>query len=193
MGISGGEIVFWNLFDSSQNSEALINYVKGSEKSVKKANLESLDLILRSNAWSGYSVAYGVQLNKEVLNVSYDEISRAEFDANGKIIKTADLFFLGGGIDVSKSRNKYASFFEVEKDLVNNFGVRIAGRYEDFGNDSSFDPKLSVKYIVSDNLAIRATKSSSFSMPSMAQMFSSDINLGSVRDFNDTSPFVRQA
>ena len=97
MGISGGEIVFWNLFDSSQNSEALINYVKGSEKSVKEANLESLDLILRSNAWSGYSVAYGVQLNKEVLNVSYDEISRAEFDANGKIIKTADLFFPGWG------------------------------------------------------------------------------------------------
>ena len=103
------------------------------------------------------------------------------------------MFFLGGGIDVSKSRNKYASFFEIEKDLVNNFGVRIAGRYEDFGNDSSFDPKLSVKYIFSDNLTIRATKSSSFSMPSMAQMFASDINLGSVRDFNDTSPFVRQA
>ena len=30
-------------------------------------------------------------------------------------------------------------------------------------------------------------------MPSMAQMFSSDINLGSVRDFNGDSPFVRQA
>jgi iron complex outermembrane receptor protein len=30
-------------------------------------------------------------------------------------------------------------------------------------------------------------------MPSMAQMFSSDINLGSVRDFNGNSPFVRQA
>ena len=30
-------------------------------------------------------------------------------------------------------------------------------------------------------------------MPSMAQMFSSDINLGSVRDFDGNSPFVRQA
>ena len=193
MGISGGEIVFWNLFDSSQNSEALINYVRGSEKSIKKADLKSLDIILRSNTDSGYTVAYGVQLNKEALDVSYDEISRAEFDTDGKIIKTADLFFLGGGIDVSKSRNKYASFFEIEKDFINNFGVRIAGRYEDFGNDSSFDPKLSVKYIASDNLTIRASKSSSFSMPSMAQMFASDINLGSVRDFNGTSPFVRQA
>ena len=95
MGISGGEIVFWNLFDSSQNSEALINYVRGSEKSIKKADLKSLDIILRSNTDSGYTVAYGVQLNKEALDVSYDEISRAEFDTDGKIIKTADLFFLG--------------------------------------------------------------------------------------------------
>ena len=193
MGISGGEIVFWNLFDSSQNSEALINYVRGSEKSIKKADLKSLDIILRSNTDSGYSVAYGVQLNKEALDVSYDEISRAEFDTDGKIIKTADLFFLGGGIDVSKSRNKYASFFEIEKDFLESFSLRVAGRYEDFGNDSSFDPKLSVKYIANNNLTIRASKSSSFSMPSMAQMFSSDINLGSVRDFNGTSPFVRQA
>ena len=193
MGISGGEIVFWNLFDSSQNSEALINYVRGSEKSIKKADLKSLDIILRSNTDSGYTVAYGVQLNKEALDVSYDEISRAEFDTDGKIIKTADLFFLGGGIDVSKSRNKHASFFEIEKDFLESFSLRVAGRYEDFGNDSSFDPKLSVKYIANNNLTIRASKSSSFSMPSMAQMFSSDINLGSVRDFNGTSPFVRQA
>ena len=193
MGISDGEIVFWNLFDSSQNSEALINYVRGSEKSIKKADLKSLDIILRSNTDSGYTVAYGVQLNKEALDVSYDEISRAEFDTDGKIIKTADLFFLGGGIDVSKSRNKYASFFEIEKDFLESFSLRVAGRYEDFGNDSSFDPKLSVKYIANNNLTIRASKSSSFSMPSMAQMFSSDINLGSVRDFNGTSPFVRQA
>jgi iron complex outermembrane receptor protein len=132
MGISGGEIVFWNLFDSSQNSEALINYVRGSEKSIKKADLKSLDIILRSNTDSGYTVAYGVQLNKEALDVSYDEISRAEFDTDGKIIKTADLFFLGGGIDVSKSRNKYASFFEIEKDFLESFSLRVAGRYEDF-------------------------------------------------------------
>ena len=30
-------------------------------------------------------------------------------------------------------------------------------------------------------------------MPSMAQMFSSEINLGSVRDVDDSSPFVRQS
>ena len=120
-------------------------------------------------------------------------MSRAEFDEDGKIIKTADLFFLGGGKNVSKSRDKYASFFEIEKEFIDSLDVRIAGRFEDFGNDSSFDPKLSLKYNPTDQISLRVSRSSSFSMPSMAQMFSSDINLGSVRDFNGNSPFVRQA
>jgi iron complex outermembrane receptor protein len=193
LGSSGADMVFWNLFDSSQNSQALIDYVRGAETSTKQAGLESLDLIFRSNLWTDYSLGYGVQVNKENLNISYDEISRAEFDENGKIIKTADLFFLGGGKNVSKSRNKYASFFEIEKKFIDSLDIRLAGRYEDFGNDSSFDPKLSFKFNPIDKVSIRASKSSSFSMPSMAQMFSSDINLGSVRDFNGNSPFVRQA
>ena len=193
MGISGGDLLFWNLFDSSQNSQALIDYVRGAETSTKEAGLESLDLIFRSNLWSDYSVAYGVQVNKEYLEISYDELSRAEFDEDGKIIKTADLFFLGGGKNVSKSRDKYASFFEIEKEFIDSLDVRIAGRFEDFGNDSSFDPKLSLKYNPTDQISLRVSRSSSFSMPSMAQMFSSDINLGSVRDFNGNSPFVRQA
>ena len=193
LGSSGADMVFWNLFDSSQNSQALINYVRGAETSTKQAGLESLDLIFRSNLWTDYSLAYGVQVNKENLNISYDEISRAEFDENGKIIKTADLFFLGGGKNVSKSRNKYASFFEIEKKFIDSLDIRLAGRYEDFGNDSSFDPKLSFKFNPIDKVSIRASRSSSFTMPSMAQMFSSDINLGSVRDFNGNSPFVRQA
>ena len=193
MGISGGDLLFWNLFDSSQNSQALIDYVRGAETSTKEAGLESLDLIFRSNLWSDYSVAYGVQVNKEYLEISYDELSRAEFDEDGKIIKTADLFFLGGGKNVSKSRDKYASFFEIEKEFIDSIDVRVAGRFEDFGNDSSFDPKLSLKYDPTDKISLRVSRSSSFSMPSMAQMFSSDINLGSVRDFNGNSPFVRQA
>ena len=193
LGSSGADMVFWNLFDSSQNSQALIDYVRGAETSTKQAGLESLDLIFRSNLWTDYSLGYGVQVNKENLNISYDEISRAEFDENGKIIKTADLFFLGGGTNVSKSRNKYASFFEIEKKFIDSLDIRLAGRYEDFGNDSSFDPKLSFKFNPIDKVSIRASRSSSFTMPSMAQMFSSDINLGSVRDFNGNSPFVRQA
>ena len=192
MGQSSENITYWNIFDSSQNSQELINYVKGAEVSSKEATLKTLDFIFRTNADS-YEIAYGFQFNEEELEILYDDISRAEFDADGKIIKSADLFFLGGGVNVSKNRNKYAGFFEIQSKSIKNIDIKIAGRFEEFENDSSFDPKISFKYIASKNITLRGSRSSSFSMPSMAQMFSSDINLGSVRDFNGDSPFVRQA
>ena len=64
--------------------------------------------------------------------------------------------------------------------------------FKNFKNDSSFNPKISLTTLFSDSFAIRLSRGTSFSMPSMAQMFSNEINLGSVRDF-DASIFVRQA
>ena len=192
LGQSNGNLVYWNIFDSSQNSQELIDYVRGAEVSSKDASLNNLGLIFRSEN-DGYEIAYGFQYNNEKLKITYDDISTAEFDEDGKIIKSADLFFLGGGINLSKNRNNYAAFFEIQPKPIENLDLKIAGRFEEFKNDSSFDPKFSIKYIVTENITLRASKSSSFSMPSMAQMFSSDINLGSVRDFNGDSPFVRQA
>jgi iron complex outermembrane receptor protein len=192
LGQSNGNLVYWNIFDSSQNSQELIDYVRGAEVSSKDASLNNLGLIFRSEN-DGYEIAYGFQYNNEKLKITYDDISTAEFDGDGKIIKSADLFFLGGGINLSKNRNNYAAFFEIQPKPIENLDLKIAGRFEEFENDSSFDPKFSFKYTASENITLRASKSSSFSMPSMAQMFSSDINLGSVRDFNGDSPFVRQA
>ena len=192
LGQSNGNLVYWNIFDSSQNSQELIDYVRGAEVSSKDASLNNLGLIFRSEN-DGYEIAYGFQYNNEKLKITYDDISTAEFDGDGKIIKSADLFFLGGGINLSKNRNNYAAFFEIQPKPIENLDLKIAGRFEEFENDSSFDPKFSLKYAASENITLRASKSSSFSMPSMAQMFSSDINLGSVRDFNGDSPFVRQA
>ncbi len=181
----------WNIFDSTQNSESLIDYVRGAEVSSKVADLISLDGIFKRKL-KNLNLAYGFQLNKESLDIYYDEVSRAEFDKDGKLIKTADLFFLGGGINLSKSRSSNALFIEIEKNIQEALNLRIAARYESMKNESSFDPKISLKYKAADSLTIRFSKGTAFSAPSMAQMFSSEINLGSVRDVND-SVFVRQA
>ena len=68
----------------------------------------------------------------------------------------------------------------------------MSGRYEESKNYSSFDPKVSIKSTFNENIFLRGSFGSSFSMPSMAQMFSSNINLGSVRDI-EGNIFVRQA
>ena len=188
---STGEDFFWDIFTPANNSNELIDYVTGAEVSNKKSYLKSLEAIIRTNI-GDINFAYGLQINKENLQIYYDEISEAKFDDKGQILKTADLFFLGGGINVSKSRKKYAAFFEAGKSLKN-FSGRFSGRFEKFNNVSSFDPKLSFKYKLIDGFYLRASRGSSFSMPSMAQMYSSDINLGSIRDINDNNPFIRQA
>ena len=181
----------WNIFDSTQNPKSLIDYVRGAEVSSKVADLISVDGIFNRKL-KNLNLAYGFQLNKESLDIYYDEVSRAEFDKDGKLVKTADLFFLGGGINLSKSRTSNAFFLEIEKSIKETLDLRVAARYESMKNESSFDPKISLKYNVAEALTIRFSKGTAFSAPSMAQMYSSEINLGSVRDVND-SVFVRQA
>ena len=185
----------WNIFDPLSNSEDLIQYIKGSEQSLRTGKLTSLDAILRTK-FNNNNIAIGLQLNDEALDVKYNELARSEFDQSGNLIKGADLLFLGGGKNISSDRNKKALFFELEKIFSENLDVLFATRYEKVENDSSFDPKLSINIRPNDKLLIRGSVGTSFSTPSMAQLFSSEIALGGVRDVingveQSSSLFVR--
>lgn len=181
----------WNIFIPTENSPELVDYIRGAEISSKVADLTTID-VLASSSLNDFDYVLGLQLNSENLDIKYNDLARAEFDQDGKITKTADLFFLGGGKNVNESRNKYAAFFEGETELFGSLDLRVAARYESSDNFTSLDPKISFKYKPTDNFAVRLSQGTSFAMPSMAQMFSSDINLGSVRD-QDENIFVRQA
>ena len=181
----------WNLFDSNQNSLELINYVKGAEISKREAKLNVIELILNLDR-EKVNYAFGLSSYKESLDIYYEETSRASFNDDGQLTKTADLFFLGGGKNVNSSRRNNSFFFELASNISKNLNIQTSARYEKFQNDNSFDPKISFNYSLNNNFLLRGSISSSFVMPSMAQMFSSEINLGSVRDI-DSSPFVRQA
>ena len=181
----------WNIFSPLENSATLIDYIKGSETSTKTGSLISLDGILRGQK-NGANFALGFQFNSEDLQINYSEMSRVAFDSAGKLTKGADLLFLGGGTNVGTSRNKQAVFFEANKNFGRALDLILSGRYERLDNESSFDPKFSFKYSFSSDFLLRGSIGTSFTAPSMAQMFSSAIRLGSVRDIDD-SPFVRLA
>ena len=190
---NGGENgnLTWNIFDHTQNPTELIDFVRGAEISTKNGGLTTIDTIARSSV-DNFNYAFGIQLNHETLDIEYNDLARAEFDSDGKITKTADLFFLGGGQNVDESRNKYGVFFEGEQEFFERLGLTVAARYEKVDNFSSLDPKISLRFNPSDQITLRISRGTSFTMPSMGQMFSSDINLGSVRDL-DNNIFVRQA
>ena len=183
----------WDLFDSTNNSQSLIDYVTGAEVSSKNARQKSFNIFISKIINNSTNLAFGVTKNREYLEIYYDELSRAEFNDNGQFIKTADLFFLGGGKNVSRSRDNIGAFFELLSTINSNLNIRTSARYESYDNDNSLDPKISFSYELNNFFLIRSSISTSFVMPSMAQMFSSEINLGSLRDIDDTSAFVRQA
>ena len=181
----------WNIFLPLENSSSLISYIKGSETSIKTGSLISLDGVFTGRK-NGIDFAIGFQFNSEDLEINYSEGSRATFDSDGKLLKGADLLFLGGGKNVNTSRDKQAIFFETNTNFIEQLDLILSGRYERLENKSSFDPKFSFRYLASDRLLFRGSIGKSFTSPSMAQMFSSEIQLGSVRDIN-SSPFVRLA
>ena len=56
----------WNIFDSSQNPQSLIDYVRGAEVSSKTANPTSFNGVFSSN-YKNFN--YGFQINNESLDV----------------------------------------------------------------------------------------------------------------------------
>ena len=182
----------WNIFDISNHDPILIDYISGSEKSKRIGEQLVLDAILNTRLWE-MEAAFGMQLSKDKISIKYDEASSASFDTNGFLIEAADLLFLGGGKSIAGSRNKKAVFSEINKSFNKNLDFRLAARYEKVGTSSSFDPKVSLKYKPINNLTLRASFGSSFVAPSMAQLFASEILLGTIRgtSFSDKARVIQ--
>ena len=179
----------WNLF-SDTNEDELVQYVSGNLVAKKKGSLSSIDGIYLTN-FNDFDFSAGFQIARDTLDIKYNDLGRIEVDKEGQITKQADLFFLGGGTDVNKSRSKAALFGELNKSISQTLDIRAALRYEDFKNENSLDPKISLRFQPNDIFSLRFSTGTSFTMPSMSQMYGSDIVLGSVRDVN-SSVFVRQ-
>jgi iron complex outermembrane receptor protein len=194
-GINGD--LTWNIFQPLINSQELIDYIKGSEQSLRIGQLSSFDGIVRKTIGNS-SMAFGFQYNHESLDITYNELARAEFNQSGQLIKSADLLFLGGGMNLSSSRSKKALFMELNREVNEKVNLLIASRFEKIDNDSSFDPKISLTYEPNEVLIFKGAFGTSFSSPSMAQLYSSEIALGGVRDVingeeQSNSLFVRIA
>ena len=77
-------------------------------------------------------------------------------------------FLPGNAVD--KDRNNYAIYAGLEADLTDKFSAGLTGRYEDYSDfGDKFSGKLSARYAFTDKVALRATASSGFRAPSLAQ------------------------
>jgi len=71
---------------------------------------------------------------------------------------------------VDADRHNYAVYAGLEADLTDKFSAGLTGRYEDYSDfGDKFSGKLSARYAFTDKVALRATASTGFRAPSLAQ------------------------
>ncbi|MDA9997325.1 TonB-dependent receptor [Gammaproteobacteria bacterium] len=195
-GASGNES--WNLFDPTSNSASLIDYISSGEERWTDSKLQVFDVVLTGER-RGWDVAAGFQYKNELFKIVRNDESTTLFAEDGSISQQSDLIFLGGGLESKSRRDSTAFFVEAGKDLTDKLSFKGAARFENLDSESTYNPKASLRYQMSDELVLRGSYSTSFREPSLSQLSSSLVSLQGLQDFNtDGTPrgsvsFIRVA
>ena len=182
----------FNLFDPSANSQELRDWLRSDQETWNSVVLSVVDFVM-SGQVGNVDMAVGLQSRSEKYDITRSANSVVEFDAAGNLTKPADMIFLGGGTESDASRRTNAIFMEASTDLSDQLELKGAIRYEDLENDSNVDPKISLRYQASDDVVLRASVSTSFREPSLAQLYSDTVGLQGIQDFDTDGNTVGQA
>ena len=182
----------FNLFNPSANSQELRDWLRSDQETWNSVVLSVVDFVM-SGQVGNVDMAVGLQSRTEKYDLKRSANSVVEFDAAGNLTKPADMIFLGGGTESDASRRTNAIFMEASTDLSDQLELKGAIRYEDLENDSNVDPKISLRYQASDDVVLRASVSTSFREPSLAQLYSDTVGLQGIQDFDTDGNTVGQA
>ena len=185
-GESGTET--FNIFDPSQNTASLIDYISAETYTKTSTDLTVADLVV-SGPWfdiasSGRTVnlAYGAQFRNESFSIERNDISTQRPDPQTGILQDVDLIFLGGGTEPSASRDSFAAFAEANIPITDSLEMSVAARYEALDSDSSLDPKLALRWQLTDELVVRGSMSTAFREASLIQQYNRGTSLQGLVD-----------
>jgi iron complex outermembrane receptor protein len=104
---------------------------------------------------------------------------------------TGGLMFLGGAFDSDLDGDVYAVFGELSIPLTESFQAQLAVRYEDYGGEvgASTDPKLSLRWQLTDALALRGSVGTTFRGPLLTDI--NDASVTSLQDIRGTFRAIR--
>lgn len=140
----------------------------------------------------GLNIAFGSEFRYEKFNViKGQEASYAMYDVNGNIVTTdtpqtslvrnpltgeirpgGSQGFPGYSQEVNKNRNNFAAYVDTELDITKKWMISLAGRFENYSDfGSTINGKLATRYAITPQLAFRASASTGFRAPSLAQKY----------------------
>ncbi|MEM1403719.1 MAG: TonB-dependent receptor [Pseudomonadota bacterium] len=186
-GVGGpnGDLTF-NVFDPTQNSQEIIDYISYNTETNRTTEMLVGDLVFSGELFDmdagPVGFAFGAQWREEGYEISRDPLYTQQIDPDTGFAIPVDLIFLGGGVPVDETRSSYAVFAEAKIPLTDSIEVDLAARYEDLETDSSIDPKIAIRWQTTDSLVLRASASTAFREPSLQQFFSQETNLEGLVD-----------
>ncbi|EED31474.1 TonB-dependent receptor [gamma proteobacterium NOR5-3] len=176
----------FNIFDPTQNSQEIIDFISDAQVTNRSTDMLVGDVVFSGDLFEmkagTVGVAFGAQWREESYQIAFNDVATQQIDQDTGFAVPIDLIFLGGGRPVDENRSTYAIFAEANIPLTDSIEVDIAGRYEDLESDSSFDPKIAVRWQATDSLVLRASASSAFREPSLQQYFSQETALQGLVD-----------
>jgi iron complex outermembrane recepter protein len=142
-------------------------------------NTSNVDFSRAYDVLEGLNVATGIEFRIDAFGIrSGEEASYKNFDVPSGVTPGSQVF--AGFINTigdTKTRNSKALYLDLEQDFSEKFLVAGALRFEDYTDfGSTLNYKLATRYKFSDNFNLRASTSSGFRAPSMAQRFYAKTN-----------------
>jgi iron complex outermembrane receptor protein len=169
------------------NSKALAEWIMPKQETEQTSGLFVLEGLLSGQftpielgggnpAW-----AVGIQYRRATFQIEQsDNTNRAlnpclNTPINGDVscaVPTGPYGFLGVGSEVDLNQDVRSLFAELNLPFTDNFNVTIAGRMEDYGGNvgNTFDPKISARWQVVDQFAIRGSLGTTFRAPTAGQV-----------------------
>ena len=127
--------------------------------------------------FSPLNVAFGLEYRKERFKVESGEENSWFIDdrpgglaEQGFGIGSNGFTGFGPRLAGEFDRGSYAAYLDLEVDLYSNFSVGLAGRYEDHqGVGDTLDGKLTLRWQLNENVALRSAASTGFRTPTVGQ------------------------
>jgi outer membrane receptor protein involved in Fe transport len=153
----------YNPFGATVNPQSVIDAITTSLVRRGKSDLTSFDATISGALFDMSAgpamVAAGLEYREEsVSDIPDDQFQRG-------------LIFGTENVAASASRDIKSAFVEFSFPLLENLELQVAGRYDDysdFGNTTN--PKVAVRWAVTDSFALRASWGQGFRAPSLAQI-----------------------
>ena len=164
------------LTGGSPNDPAVIESLRANNEREVDAELFTLDGVISGEIGQFHGGPIGVAVGAQ-----YRRNSRVS-DSNDLSNANAFFFTIGQG-DSDASQDVVAAFVETIIPLSDTIEIQGALRYEDVsGIGDSLDPKIAVLVQPSDEISVRASFSTSFRAPTVAQLFEESVGVGPIFD-----------